>query len=150
MKLIILSALLLIGLGGQSFAADAKEVLKASNKKLLVSFLKSSQADNFRTFYDDNLQFTQRTSYEKFAQKFADYKDLPNDIAAIEQQDFETHDVTELAGKSGYCAAKLLQAKSLMKVQVVQDAHKYTITTKFCPTSGDYKLVSFKIGYMEN
>ena len=158
MKYIILVVALLIGTpahAADAISADTKideatqTKLAVMNKKMLLDFLKSSRTDNFSSFYKEYSGLTGKMSESAFARKFADYKELPDDIAAIEQQEFTTHEVTRDAGNK-YCPGKLLTAKSLMTVQIVQDGHKYTITTKACPTGTDYKLVSFKIGYMEN
>lgn len=128
-------------------AATDDPQLKELNKKHLVDFLKSAKANDVGSFYRANPQFKNSLTEDQFVKRFSQYSALDDDTAAIAANDFSATTINKVEGNKRYKSCQLIEAESKVTVQVVQDAHKYTIHNKYCKVSDGFKLVSFKFGY---
>ena len=123
--------------------------VRGLNKKYLVDFLNAAQTKDVRPFYHANPQFAKSITEAQFVNKFGKYTDLPNDIAAIQANDFADTAIKKIDDNKRYKGCQLIEAKSNVKLQIVQDSHNYKLTNRYCLKDDNYKLVSFKLGYEE-
>ncbi len=119
------------------------------NKKYLLDFVRAATAGDVKPFYKANPQFAGSITEAQFVNKFGKYTELPNDIAALEASDFSATEVKTINNNKRYKGCLLIEAKSDIKLQVVQDSHHYKLTNRYCFRNEEYKLVSFKLGYEE-
>lgn len=132
-------------------AKPDETTLRQLNKKYLLDFVRAANAGDVASFYKANPQFAGSISQAQFVQKFGKYNnELPKgDLPSLEANDFANTTVTSIADNKRYKGCQLVEAKSEVKLQVVQDSHDYKLTNRYCFKEGDYKLVSFKLGYQE-
>lgn len=133
----------------QVSAATSAEELKRLNKQFMLDFLRAAKGGTLGTFYRNNPQFSRSITEAQFVRKFEQYSALDDDTAAIEANDFADTTITDIKDNKRYRSCQMVEAKSRVQIQVVQDAHKYSITNKYCRVNEGFKLVSFKFGYDE-
>lgn len=135
----------------QAALAPDEATVRQLNKKHLIDFVRAANAGDVTTFYNANPQFAKSISKAQFLNKFSKYNnELPkDDLPALEANDFADTQVSVITDNKRYKGCTLVEAKSSVKLQVVQDSHLYKLTNRYCQTASDYKLVSFKLGYEE-
>lgn len=135
----------------QASLAPDEATVRQLNKKHLIDFVRAANAGDVTTFYNAQPQFAKSISRAQFVNKFGKYNnELPKgDLAALEANDFADTQVAVISDNKRYKGCTLVEAKSSVKLQVVQDSHLYKLTNRYCQTASDYKLVSFKLGYEE-
>ena len=129
-------------------SANEATTLGELNKQHLLSFIQAARANDVGSFYRANPQFAQSMTEQQFVSKFGKYSQLPDDIAQLRVQNFSDTKVSNIANKK-YKGCRMVEARSHIKLQVVQDSHEYDLTNRYCHMNGDYKLVSFKLFYLE-